>query len=180
MERLILTCFGLGWLPEAPGTWACLPVALAFGLLMYYGASARLVVISMATLVAIAGAACIRYAPVSIAATGRNDPGEVVVDEFAGQALAFLVVPLIAGRRLAARRRLLLAGLGFLLFRVVDIAKLWPIDRLKDLPAGWGILADDLAAGAVAAILLCLVPMLLRSASKGGDRPNRRESPRQL
>lgn len=43
---------------------------------------------------------------------------------------------------------------GFLLFRIFDIIKPWPANKLENLPAGWGILADDLAAGVYAAIAL--------------------------
>jgi phosphatidylglycerophosphatase A len=46
--------------------------------------------------------------------------------------------------------------LGFLLFRVFDIAKPWPIRKLESLPAGWGVLADDLLAGVYAAVVLLL------------------------
>jgi hypothetical protein len=47
----------------------------------------------------------------------------------------------------------LIAGLGFGLFRVFDILKPWPCKRLEKLPAGWGILADDLMAGVYAAFV---------------------------
>ncbi|UCC23757.1 MAG: phosphatidylglycerophosphatase A, partial [Planctomycetota bacterium] len=48
------------------------------------------------------------------------------------------------------------AGLGFLVFRVVAIAKPWPIRRLEKLPEGWGVVADDLAAGVYAAVVLAI------------------------
>ena len=96
-----------------------------------------------------------------MAATGRNDPGEVVMDEFAGQALTFLVMPLVMPRDLCGWESLVLAGFGFFVFRVMDITKPWPIRRLERLPAGWGILVDDLAAGIVSAILVYIAMSLL-------------------
>jgi phosphatidylglycerophosphatase A len=54
-----------------------------------------------------------------------------------------------------------LASLGFLAFRVVDIFKPWPIRRLERLPAGWGVLADDLVAGLIAATFVLIAMRLL-------------------
>ncbi len=106
-------------------------------------------------------AACVLYAPASIAANGKDDPGEVVMDEFAAQALTFLVLPLLSARGLYGWECLVLAGFGFLAFRVIDITKPWPIRKLERLPAGWGILADDLAAGIGSAILVFIAMRLL-------------------
>jgi phosphatidylglycerophosphatase A len=53
---------------------------------------------------------------------------------------------------------------GFLAFRTIDIVKPWPIRKLERLPAGWGILADDLAAGVCSAILVFVAMKLLVKA----------------
>ena len=99
---------------------------------------------------AIAGSlVCVRFAPSIITLTGKNDPGEVVADEFAGQAITFLALG-----SLSVPQSWLAALVGFLLFRLLDILKPWPACRLEKLPKGWGILADDLAAGIYAAIAL--------------------------
>ena len=146
------SCFGLGWLPGAPGTWGSLPVAIMFGLLCHFHAPSAATFIVMATCALVGAIVCVKFAPATIAATGRNDPREVVADEFAGQALTFLVGPFLAGGATWAA-----ALLGFLLFRIFDITKPWPIRKLEKFPAGWGILADDLLAGvyAGAALFLC-------------------------
>jgi len=94
------------------------------------------------------------FAPAAIAATGKNDPGEVVADEFAGQALTFLFSPFLAMGTAAPRQILITAFAGFTLFRLFDIFKPWPIRKLEKYPAGWGILADDLLAGVFAWIVL--------------------------
>jgi phosphatidylglycerophosphatase A len=83
------------------------------------------------------------------------------MDEFAAQALTFLIIPLVATRGLCGWESIVLAGLGFLAFRAIDIAKPWPIRKLERLPSGWGILADDLAAGACSAILVLVAMKLL-------------------
>ncbi len=159
-KRWIATCFGLGWLPMAPGSWGSLPPAILFGLLMYAGAPVAALA-AMAVMLAVGCVACVLCAPASIAAKGDEDPGEVVMDEFAAQALTFLILPLVATRGLCGWESIVLAGLGFLAFRVVDIVKPWPIRKLESLPAGWGILADDLAAGVCSAILVLAVMKLL-------------------
>lgn len=115
----------------------------------------------MAVMLVFGCVACILYAPASIAATGKKDPGEVVMDEFAGQALTFLLVPLLVARNLSGWGSFLLASFGFLMFRVLDIAKPWPIRRLERLPGGWGVLADDLVAGLASAVFVYLAVKLL-------------------
>jgi phosphatidylglycerophosphatase A len=100
---------------------------------------------------------------------GIDDPQYVVIDEVAGQHLA-LLLPLIpiALPHLTAHMdfseytiffALSLANwkyllLGFILFRVFDIWKPWPVRSLEKIPSGWGIMADDWMAGVYAAILL--------------------------
>jgi len=110
----------------------------------------------MAAVVLAGSAVCILFAPAAIAATGKNDPGEVVADETAGQAVTFLISPLMGVGPVSSGRVWIVAIAGFLLFRIFDIAKPWPIRKLEKLPQGWGILADDLLAGVFAAILLQL------------------------
>lgn len=147
MKRLAASCFGLGWLPLAPGTWGSLPPAIIFALLLYFGASAMLIAVIMAALTLAGSAICVIFAPASIAATGKIDPPEVVADEFAGQAITFLAIPfLLTGATSTSQIRVITIA-GFLFFRLFDIIKPWPIHKLEKLPAGWGILADDLFAG---------------------------------
>src|SRR5712691_11344217 len=73
-----------------------------------------------------------------------KDPGVVVCDELVAFAIVFV------GTTVTWRTGLI----GFLWFRIFDIAKPWPISRLEHLPGGWGIMADDLLAGAFAAAAL--------------------------
>jgi phosphatidylglycerophosphatase A len=153
-KRWIATCFGLGWLPVAPGTWGSLPPAIAFGVLMYCGVPDVITTIVMGVLTVLGSVACLCCARASAAATGKNDPGEVVMDEFAAQALTFLTIPLLLARPLSGGESFFFALLGFLLFRAFDIFKPWPIRKLELLPGGWGILMDDLAAGITSAVVL--------------------------
>ena len=78
---------------------------------------------------------------------GREDPGQVVIDEVAGQ----LVTLAFTGAGAVA------ALVGFLLFRVFDIIKPYPANRFERLHGGLGIMADDLAAGVYGCVALHLV-----------------------
>lgn len=110
----------------------------------------------MGTVVLLASVLCVSLAPAAIALTGRKDPGEVVIDEVAGQAVAFCAVPGAFWSQATSVQIWATALAGFLLFRFFDITKIWPACRLEKLPAGWGILADDLWAGLYAMVVLTL------------------------
>ena len=149
----LATAFGIGSIPLAPGTFGSLPgVALAWGLSTGIGPWA-VAVVSIVV-------ACVGTWAASGAAAhwGLRDPGAVVVDEVAGQMVALALLPLSPATMAA----------GFLLFRLFDIVKPFPARRLESLPGGFGIMADDLAAGLYAngalRLLLALAPELGRVA----------------
>jgi phosphatidylglycerophosphatase A len=83
-----------------------------------------------------------------------KDPGSVVLDEIAAVLLIFAVVPWTWWTALA----------GFVLFRILDISKPWPIRVLERLPGGWGIMADDLYAGGAVGLILWIATKLLVAA----------------
>jgi undecaprenyl-diphosphatase len=153
MRRLLVSCFGLGWLPVAPGTWGSLPPAMLFALMCYFSSAAAAISITMAVLALVGSVVCIKFAPAIVAATDEADPREVVADEFSGQAVTFLFIAAVPISNIWVT-----VLLGFLLFRFFDILKPWPIRKFEKLPKGWGILADDLMAGVYAgiALLFCL------------------------
>ncbi len=154
MRRLLASCFGLGRLPLAPGTWGSLPTAIIFGLMWQLHASGISISIVMAVLALAGSIVCVKFVPVVIRATGKGDPGEVVADELAGQAVTFLFIPFLTLETFSTGQIWVTTVAGFLLFRLFDIAKPWPIRRLEKLPEGWGVLADDLLAGVYAGIVL--------------------------
>lgn len=99
---------------------------------------------------------CVWLGEFAVEYFGRKDPGPCVVDEAAGICLTLLFQPMLPGMREGW-----VLGAAFLAFRLFDITKPPPARQLERLPAGWGILMDDLAA-AVYANLLC--QLLLRLA----------------
>ena len=155
MKRILTSCFGLGLLPFAPGTWGSVPPAVMYDLLGYLGVKPVTMAIVMAAFILAGAFICVKFAPAVIAATGKNDPREVVADELAGQAVTFLVIaPFLGG--FTTNQICLTTAVGFALFRLFDITKPWPIRKLEKFPAGWGILADDLLAGVYAGIGLLI------------------------
>src|SRR5712691_9989893 len=139
---LIATGGGIGLLPLAPGTWgslAALPCAWPISAL-----AGRAVLGVAAILVFALG--CWAAAVVA-RASGHKDPGFIVVDEVAAQWLVLVAAPLDWRAYLAA----------FLLFRVFDIAKPWPVRAIeRRVAGGLGIMLDDVAA-AIYAVLLLLI-----------------------
>lgn len=149
LATLLATGFGSGLLPKAPGTWgSLLAVVAGEGLFQVAGLAGIAGLAAVSTLVGV---------PVSGRVSvlrGRKDPGEVVVDEIAGQAIALAGLHVVLPAGAPDSIRWGLVALAFVLFRVFDILKPGPVDRLQSLPGGWGVMADDLLAGALAGILV--------------------------
>jgi phosphatidylglycerophosphatase A len=146
---MLVTLGGAGLLKPAPGTWGSLAATIALYIVH------RLTPISTSTWngVLLAGMFLLGFINVVLgpwiaAHFQRKDPGACVIDEGAGMCLTLLAQPVTVPWEtfLAA----------FIAFRVFDILKPPPARRLEKLPAGWGILLDDLAA-AVYANLLCQI-----------------------
>jgi phosphatidylglycerophosphatase A len=146
MRRLglaLATAGGAGYAPVAPGT-----VGSAVGVLVYlaaqsWPAAAQLGLFTVLTFAGIwAGHAAAEH-------FGRKDPHQVVIDEVAGQFLTLLATGASAWGIV----------LGFGLFRALDVVKPWPARGLERLPAGYGIMADDLMAGVYGHLLLRLAQL---------------------
>jgi phosphatidylglycerophosphatase A len=134
----VATCFGIGHIPVASGTFgsaAAIPLAV---LLAYLGPTIYIASTAVIVLMAIwcAQAASRHF--------GLKDPHEVVIDEVAGQLTALALVPISLPAFVG----------GFLLFRFFDIVKPYPANRLELLPGGYGIVLDDIAAGLYANLVL--------------------------
>jgi phosphatidylglycerophosphatase A len=134
-------------LPSAPGTWgslAALPFAWA--------------IISLGGKIALLIAAVLLFAIGCIAADrathggADQDPGWVVVDEVVGQWLTVLAMPLsLAGY-----------ALGFILFRLFDIWKPWPVRAVeRRFDGGFGIMIDDVVAALYAVIVIVIGRIVL-------------------
>jgi phosphatidylglycerophosphatase A len=136
--HIVATGFLSGHAPFAPGT-----AGSAVGLLLFL----PLAGLTLPLQFGICGAVFFLgvFAAARVARrVGLEDPGIVVVDEVLGMWLSLLGLPLTP----------VVAIVGFLLFRVLDVVKPYPAADLEHLSGGWGIMADDVAAGLYANLLL--------------------------
>jgi phosphatidylglycerophosphatase A len=165
---LALATCGVGFIPVAPGTWGSAvgvgvfaSVVWVFDLALKRAASDGVAVHELVARAAFTTTLLLVIAAISLAGTWaatrcekllrRKDPGVVVVDEVAGQLITFLFVPWwLVGHVWPI-------VVGFLVFRVFDIWKPYPINRLEALESGLGVMADDVLAGAYAATLMSLL-----------------------
>jgi len=153
LSMIVATGFGAGLLPIAPGT-AGSALALALGWLFASRISsshmpsvvAAVGLLTSGLLISLAGIPVVARAE---AAIGRKDPGPIVLDEIAGQFLASGIVPLFAYPSPRVAAGVWIAS--FLVFRLFDVWKPGPIRAWQNLPGGWGIMVDDVAAGILAA-----------------------------
>ena len=147
---MLATGFGLGRLPIAPATWASLAVALLF-LALAAGSQAALDPLPI-------GIAIVILVPVAVWAAGEaeselgHDARPIVIDEIVGMLVSIWFVPHAGSGPPAA---LLFAA--FLLFRLFDIAKPFPIGVSQKLPGGLGVVADDVLAGVATNVTLRLL-----------------------
>lgn len=140
---LVVTWFGLGLVPRAPGTFGSLG-ALPFAVLISWAGGPW----------ALVGAAVVVFligwwaSEVYVNHIRQKDPGHVVIDEVAGQWLTLAVAPLDP----------VAYALGFVFFRIFDIFKPWPV-RWADrrMGGGLGIMIDDVLAAGYAALALWAV-----------------------
>jgi phosphatidylglycerophosphatase A len=136
--HLVATGLLSGHSPFAPGT-----AGSAVGLLLFVPLARASLPVQLGLCAALFFVGVFAAARVA-RRVGLEDPGLVVVDEVLGMWLSLLGLPFTP----------LVVILGFLLFRVLDILKPYPAAALEHLPGGWGIMADDVAAGIYANLLL--------------------------
>ncbi len=142
--RLISTFFFVGFLPLAPGTWA----SMVTSIILYFVWPAQWYIqVPIIFAIFIFGA---RMAGAAEEYYG-HDARRIVIDEVAGQMLALFMAP----------HRIVAYALAFLLFRFFDIVKPAPARQWESLRGGWGVMADDMAAGAYAAILANFILAIL-------------------
>lgn len=137
---LIATFCGIGYLKPGPGTWASIATVqlwlfAAWALGTHAGSHGAWLLLAAG--IAFSLIAGIPAAGTAARQSGREDPGFVVIDEVAGQCIALLGCPPDWAHAIVC----------LALFRLFDITKPYPIRKLEDLPGGWGIVFDDVAAG---------------------------------
>lgn len=145
-------------LRPAPGSWGTIPPAAVYGFLLLFQVSEPWRSAALGIGAVIAAVLLIAYGKWACAYYRRPDPGQVVLDEFVGFFLTAMIMPVPPA---------VLSGgfwpiFGFVsalyvLFRATDTLKIPPGRQLEQLPWGWGILLDDVAAGVQANLIAQLV-----------------------
>jgi phosphatidylglycerophosphatase A len=139
LVRIFSTFLYTGFFPFAPATFASALFVALYWLVPGGVWAAHWAVGAATALFAVPAATAMER-------THGKDPHCVVIDEVVGMQVALVgAQPTLAG---------LLAA--FALFRLFDVWKPFPIDRLQDLPGGWGIVADDALAGLYTRVVLVL------------------------
>jgi phosphatidylglycerophosphatase A len=161
---LAVTTFGVGYLPLAPGTYGSavgVSVYLFFASVenrtnLYFLQHSWQDTQIAAWIYAVNLILFLLFCLLGIWASNRavklfqnKDPQQAVVDEVIGQLITFLFVPFAISWKFVVA--------GFLLFRLFDIWKPYPIDSLQNLPAGIGVCADDILAGVYAGACLAVL-----------------------
>jgi phosphatidylglycerophosphatase A len=145
LSKVISTFFGLGYFPVAPGTITSLVVILAYKFFLYQLSwPLYLLILFLLFLVGV-------YTSTKFSAeSNKKDPRKIVIDEACGQLLVLF--------RMSEAWFPVLAS--FILFRVFDIVKPYPIKKVEALPAGWGIMMDDVVAAIYAGVIINLYLLL--------------------
>lgn len=156
LKKILITGLGTGYLPVAPGTWGSAGAAIVYVLaVLLTGGAAWPVNLVLAGIVLVFSIICVALGGFAEQVFGKKDPGQATADEWAGQALTYILLPLPRPHDLLGLA--IVAGTGFILFRVMDIVKPPPANQIQALPKGWGILLDDLVAGVYANIAAQLI-----------------------
>jgi len=140
-STLLASLFGIGFIPFMPGTFGSLA---AFGIYMLIPASfwfyGQYIVMGLLLVLSLAAVFISRAAEKILG----EDAGSIVIDELLGYFVATLFLP----------HNWLIGLYAFILFRVFDIAKPFPIYRSQRISGGWGVVIDDLIAGLYANLLI--------------------------
>ncbi len=147
--EFLATGFYAGRLHPGPGTWGTAVGAVLYCLIFAYFPKAHQPAVSIILTLALCGLAVyISEQACQLKIYGDvEDAPQIVIDEIAG----FFVTMFGLGVDLKS------IAVGFLLFRLFDILKPWPIRQIQRIPGGWGIVLDDLLAGLFANVVIRLI-----------------------
>ena len=150
LSKFIATFGGVGLFPIAPGTVGSIAGLVVLWVISFTSSDSYQVILQLLFLII--------FIPIGVTASsayekhfGKIDPKEVVVDEVVGIMITLFALPFTWINIIA----------GFILFRFFDIVKPFPIGKLQNIKGGWGIMADDIAAGIVSAAILRILIIIL-------------------
>lgn len=142
--RLISTGFYVGYIPPFPGTLGALQGIFLYTCLINFNLYVLGTILVILTILGVIASG--RLSEIK----GERDPDEVIIDEIAGAFLACL-----------GKTTLLELTLVFVIFRIIDITKPFPVRKFESARAGWGIMLDDLFAGFLTNLLVTFMMRIL-------------------
>ncbi len=152
MNKIFVSVLYIGFLPIAPGTFGSL-FGVILGITIQTIGSFPLLIVSVLSLFVIGWNSANNYIKKN---TIDLDPPEIVIDEVVGQLVAYLPISLFTWffNQESFHSTFLDWFITFILFRIFDILKPWPINWADKIDSGLGIMLDDLIAGFYTAILI--------------------------
>jgi phosphatidylglycerophosphatase A len=143
--KIIASSLGLGYIPWFPGTWTSLVVIIVF---WFWNPQGN--VWTIFTLVAILVAMMVANSAEKY--FHNKDDQKITIDEVAGMAIALLFIPHNAW----------LIILAFILFRIFDISKIFPLRKIEKQPGAWGLVGDDVVAGIYTHLIMYFIIYLIK------------------
>ena len=153
-RKFLLTGMWTGYLKPAPGTWGSAAACGVFLLaIRSFGPDSWVLPACMGAIAILATIGCIALGDFAKKTFGKTDPHQCTLDEWAGQAVTLIALPLGG----TWDQHWIAVGIAFVAFRVLDIIKPPPARQAEGLWGGIGIVADDLVAGVYANIISQLI-----------------------
>ena len=138
IAEITSTVFYIGRLPLAPGTWCSFIAFLSWFYLRFYIEGVFILYASLILFFVGVAVSTIHSEVIK-----KDDPSEIVIDEWVGQWIALWLIP----------HSFYWGFASFLLFRFFDISKLGPVQGMDDIKSGTGIMMDDVVAGILALLV---------------------------
>ena len=139
------TCFRIGYFPLAPGTLGSLIAFIAWILLPETSIISLIIAISIIFIIGV-------YSTGFIEKSYKiQDPSYIIIDEWVGMWIALLFVP----------NETIWLVLSFVLFRIFDILKIYPVNKMEKLNGGMGIMLDDVVAGLYAGTITSIIAIII-------------------
>ena len=142
IAEITSTVFYIGRIPLAPGTFCSFIAFLAWFYLRFYIEGVFILYASLILFFVGVAVTTIHSEVIK-----KEDPPEIVIDEWVGQWITFTFMPVNLANFV----------IGLTLFRFFDIIKPFPVKSAEKLSGGWGVMMDDVIAGIMSFIILCIL-----------------------
>ena len=147
ISKYFVSILGIGFFPFAPGT-----IGSMFAIFIWYLSINYFSIYFFWVLVLTLLIISIYLVNIYLEIEKKDDPSEVVIDEFIGQSIPLLII---------FKLNFYEVSLAFLAFRIFDIFKIYPIDKAESIYGAAGVILDDIIAGIYALIVIILFRLFI-------------------